>query len=182
VDAAYDLANSPAIDTVVIGASWFVYFTDRSQDLWFDTGATRVRFPDPDALRHGYASLEQSIERLEAHGKRVFLISQPPIGPQFDPGNMVSGSRFGDIRPISQIENLSLDAFLERYAVQRRALAQIAAETGAHLIEPTDFLCKDNRCPVLDADGTPLYTDGIHMRPRYVRRAAGYLQQTIEGP
>jgi len=182
VDAAYDLANTPAIDTVVIGASWFVYFTERSQDLWFEMGATSVQFPDPDAVRHGYASLEQSIKLLEAHGKRVFLVSQPPMGPQFDPGNMISGSRFGEIRPIPQIEDLSLDQFLERYAVQRRALVQIAAETGAHLIEPTDFLCKENRCPVLDADGAPLYTDGIHMRPRYVRRAAGFLQQTIEGP
>ncbi len=182
VDAAYDLAMSPDVGSVVLGASWYVYFTDRGQDLWFDTGSTREQFPDDDAVQHGYASLKQSIELLVAHGKRVFLILQPPMGPQFDPSNMITGSRFGGIRPVAPIANLSLAKFNERYAIQRGALVKIAAETGAHLIEPSDYLCRDNSCPVLDDDGTPVYTDGIHMRPRYVRRAAGYLQQTIAEP
>jgi hypothetical protein len=95
---------------------------------------------------------------------------------------MITGSRFGAIRPVAPIENVSLDQFIERYSLQRRALVQIAAETGAHLIEPSDSMCHENSCPVLDADGTPVYTDGIHMRPRYVRRAAGFLQQTIAEP
>ncbi len=182
VDAAYDLADSPEVGTVVLGASWYVYFTDRSQDLWFDTGTRREQFPDADALRNGYASLEDSIATLEKHGKRVYLILQPPMGPAFDPANMITGSRFTGIRPIAPIENVSLDKFNQRYSAERDALLKIAAETGAHVIEPSDYLCRNNICPVLGEDGTPVYTDGIHMRPAYVRRAARYLQQTIAEP
>jgi hypothetical protein len=32
---------------------------------------------------------------------------------------------------------------------------------------------------VLADDGAPLYTDTMHMRPRYSRAAASYLSQTI---
>jgi hypothetical protein len=181
-EAAYDLANKPEVDAVVIGASWYVYFQDRSQDLWFDNGSIRQAFPGADAKENAYKSLRQSMTQLKKNGKQVYLILPPPMGPEFDPRNMYTGSRFGSMRPLAKIESFALDKFLHANAVDRNLLIGIANDTGVHIIEPGYFLCKQGVCPVLSPDGVPLYTDGIHMRPQYVRSAAVYLEQTISNP
>lgn len=54
-------------------------------------------------------------------------------------------------------------------------LRRIANETGAEIIDPLNFLCSDDRCPVLTQDGTPLYRDGAHLRPFAVRTRANFL-------
>jgi hypothetical protein len=53
-EAAYDLANKPEVDTVVIGASWYVYFRDSSLDLWFENGSVRQAFPGADATENAF--------------------------------------------------------------------------------------------------------------------------------
>ncbi len=63
----------------------------------------------------------------------------------------------------------------------RNRLGGIANQSGADIIEPSDYLCKENVCPVLNSYGTTVYTDGIHMRPGYSRSAAAYLEKTISG-
>jgi peptidoglycan/LPS O-acetylase OafA/YrhL len=179
VEAAYDLANEPGVDTVVIGAAWYGYFSSTNHDLLFDDGTVRKSFPGADAMEDSYESLRQSIALLTRNGKRVYLILQPPSGPAFDPRSMYEGSRFGSIRPIAKIEDVALDKYLLENSIPRNRLRTIANDTGAKIIEPTDFLCKGNICPVTDSDGTPLYMDSIHMRPQYSRSAAVFLEETI---
>lgn len=48
------------------------------------------------------------------------------------------------------------------------------------MIDPSQYLCQGNECPVLDAAGAPIYTDPLHMRPSYSRRAVTYLAQTVQ--
>jgi hypothetical protein len=95
---------------------------------------------------------------------------------------MYTGSRFSGLRPLAKIENLALDKFLRDNAIPRNRLIKIANETAINIIEPSNFLCKQNVCPVLNPDGTPVYTDGLHMRPHYSRSASVYLEETISGP
>lgn len=179
VEAAYDLANQSDVDTVVIGAAWYNYFSDKNHDLLFDNRSVRLAFPESDAMENSYESLRQSMALLKKNGKRVFLILQPPTGSEYDPRNMYSGSRFNSIRPLAKIDNLVLEKFLLDNVTPRNRLIKIANETGAKIIEPSNFLCKWNVCPVLDHDGTPVYTDSMHMRPKYSRSAAGYLMETL---
>jgi peptidoglycan/LPS O-acetylase OafA/YrhL len=179
VDAGYEYASRPDVDTVVIGGAWYGYFNGSGRDLLFDDGKVQLEFPDERAKDSAYRSLEHSLAQLKKHGKRVFLLLQPPMGSSFDPRNMVEGSRFDRIRPLARIEPVSLERFLKDNADARERLIRVARATGVELIDPTDFLCADNHCPVLDTDGTPVYTDTMHMRPRYSRSAAGYLSRTI---
>jgi hypothetical protein len=101
------------------------------------------------------------------------------MGPAFDPRNMITGSRFASIRPLAHIEPVRLDRFLAENAAVHDRLTAIARATGVELIDPTAFLCQRNICPVLGADGAPIYTDSMHMRPAFSRIAARYLTQTI---
>jgi peptidoglycan/LPS O-acetylase OafA/YrhL len=179
VNAAYDLASRPEVNTVVIGAGWYNYLSKQNDELQFDTGNAILPFPSADAMERTYAALETDMAELKRQGKRLYLILQPPTGSVFDPRNMYQGSRFDSIQPVPQIEGLDLERFLAANADAHQRLSAIAHRTGATLVEPSAFLCKDNKCPVLDASGAPLYTDAVHMRPAYSRKAAVYLDQTV---
>ncbi|WP_256080032.1 acyltransferase family protein [Massilia sp. YIM B04103] len=182
VDAAYDLALRPEVNTVVIGASWGGYFSPAQHELEMADQGARLAFPAAAAMDRAYQSLQHSVAQLRAQGKRVFIVLQPPSGDAYDPRKMYTGSRFGSIQPVAQIAPLSLQAFAAENAATRERLLGIAQATGAQVINPLDFLCDGTLCPVLDQQGAPLYTDSIHMRPAYSRRAAGYLEPTLIPP
>jgi hypothetical protein len=179
VDAGYEFASRPEVDTVVIGAAWYGYFLGSGRDLLFDDGTLSLEFPDPRAIEAAWRSLEHSVATLKRNGKRVFLLLQPPMGAAFDPRNMVTGSRLASIRPLARIAPVKLDAFLATNAAPHDRLVAIARATGAELIDPAQFLCAANLCPVLGPDGAPVYTDSMHMRPGFSRAAAGYLERTL---
>jgi hypothetical protein len=179
VENGYDYAQRPEVQAVVVGAAWYGYFQESGDGLLFDDGRIHKQFPDKLAKEAAYRTLEQSLMQLKHLGKHVFLLLQPPMGPAFDPRNMITGSRFASIRPLAHIEPVRLDRFLAENAAVHDRLTAIARATGVELIDPTAFLCQRNICPVLGADGAPVYTDTMHMRPAYSRIAAHYLTQTI---
>ncbi|NHZ40067.1 acyltransferase family protein [Massilia aquatica] len=179
VKAAYALANSGAVDTVVVGAAWYGYFNAGQHELLVDKNGVQKAFPAADAQELAYASLRESLATLRKNGKRVFLVLQPPAGAAYDPQSMYTGSRFASIAPLPKVPGFDLADFRKRNAAPLARLTAIAAETGAIVIEPAQSMCKDQLCPVLDEHGAPLYTDSIHMRPDYSRRAASFLDQTM---
>lgn len=180
VEDGYAFAKLPEVEAVVVGAAWAGYFQDpHGGSLVFDNGVKLLDFLDPLAKEEAYRTLAHTLKELKALGKQVFLLQQPPMGPSFDPRNMITGSRFDSIRPLPRIEPLKLDQFIADNAVSRNRLIEIARSVGAELIDPTASLCKDNICPVVGTDGAPAYTDTMHMRPSYSRSAAQYLTQTI---
>ncbi|NHZ62863.1 acyltransferase family protein [Massilia genomosp. 1] len=183
VKAAYALANSAEVDTVVLGAAWYGYFNAGQRELLFDKDGVQKAFPAADAQELAYESLRASIANLRKNGKRVFLVLQPPSGSAYDPHSMVTGSRFGTIAPLPKVPAFNLAEYRQRNAVPLARLSAIAADAGAIVIEPAQYMCQDQLCPVLDESGAPLYTDTIHMRPAYSRRAASFLDPTmLRGP
>ncbi|MTV41548.1 acyltransferase family protein [Duganella radicis] len=180
VDAAYALAAGPAVDTVVIGAAWNGYFQADNSNLQIDDGGARLTFPQAPAMEAAYQSLQRGMAALRARGKRVVLVLQPPSGDAYDPRRMYTGSRWSSIHPLPEIRAVALDRYQADNAAPLARLRAIAQQTGAELIDPSQFLCAANACPVLDASGQPLYTDPIHMRPAYVKRAAAYLRPAID--
>ena len=180
VEAAYDLASQPDVTTVVIGAAWQVHFAGYNHDIEYDTGHGKLAFPSPAAHEQAYASFEATVRHLRQLGKRVFIVLQPPSGNMYDPRNMYQGSRFDSIHPLPKIDSLKLDKFLADNATSRGRLQAIAAANGAQVIDPSQYLCQGKECPVLDAAGAPIYTDPLHMRPSYSRRAVTYLAQTVQ--
>lgn len=180
VEDGYAFARRPEVEAVVVGAAWAGYFQDRhGGSLAFDDGVRHLEFPDQLAKEEAYRTLARTLMDLKALGKQIFLLQQPPMGPSFDPRNMITGSRFDSIKLLPRIEPLKLDQFIAEHAESRNRIAEIARSIGAELIDPCTTLCKNNICPVLGADGTPAYMDTMHMRPSYSRLAAQYLAPTI---
>jgi peptidoglycan/LPS O-acetylase OafA/YrhL len=181
VGDAYRLAASADVDTVVIAASWYGYFADWQVDVQMPVGGSLQTFPAKGAQQAAYATLEQSIARLVGAGKRVYLILQPPSGNLFDPRSMITGSRFGEMKPRTDMEPFRVDRFYKDNAAPRQRLLQIAQATGAIPIDPVDTICKDGICPTVNTAGEPIYTDPVHMRPFYVRSKVRYLDPALNG-
>jgi peptidoglycan/LPS O-acetylase OafA/YrhL len=181
VDDAYRLAQAPSVDTVVIAGSWYGYFADWQVDVQMPVGGSLQTFPAKAAQQAAYAALEQSIARLRTAGKRVFLILQPPSGDPFDPRSMITGSRFQEMKPRTDMEPFRVERFYKDNAEPRRRLLQIAQATGAVPVDPVDTICKDGICPTVNAEGEPIYTDPVHMRPFYVKTRVRYLDAALNG-
>ncbi|MFP5392036.1 MAG: acyltransferase family protein [Gammaproteobacteria bacterium] len=178
VHAALHLALSTDVDTVLVGGAWYGYFNRDYTDLIMDGR----QFPDTRAQEAAFTALENSLARLRAAGKRVFLLMTPPAGAAFDPRAMVEGSRLHQIRPKAHLEPFDARQFNEAHQAARARLQGIAATTGATLIDPIDTLCPQLRCPVVDANGEPKYTDTVHMRPGVSLSAARYLEPALRPP
>lgn len=166
---AYDLAASPEVDTVVIAAAWYGYFTPYQDEVEMPVGDKLEQFPSAPAHEAAYASMLQAIRMLRAKGKRVYLVLQPPTGDKFDPRSMITGSRFNEMMPRTDMPPFLVNEFREVNAEPIARLKEIARQTGTIVVDPVDYLCKDGKCPVLSQSGEPIYTDPVHMRPYFVR-------------
>jgi hypothetical protein len=178
---AWRLAVSKEVDTVVIAASWYGYFADWQVDVQMPVDGQLQTFPSRPAHEAAYVALQQSIARLREAGKRVYLILQPPSGNLFDPRSMITGSRFDEMKPRTDMEPFLVARFYSDNAEPRQRLLQIAQATGAIPIDPVDTICKDGICPTVNAAGEPIYTDPVHMRPFYVRSKVHYLDPALNG-
>jgi len=58
-------------------------------------------------------------------------------------------------------------------------LINIAAKNKIEIIDPMKYLCGDATCPSVDADGQPMYKDGQHLRPYFVRKKASFIDSTV---
>jgi hypothetical protein len=58
-------------------------------------------------------------------------------------------------------------------------LDMAARAAGAVAIDPVPALCTAAICPAVDADVEPLYRDGFHLRARFVREHADWVNATV---
>lgn len=175
IDHGMTLAESSEVDTVVIGASWYGYFNSTYDEMTIDG----YSFPNRVAQDLAYDQIRSSLEKLVKLGKRVYFVMPPPSGSAFDPRSMIDGSRFGQMHVRKSIPTFSLSVFEQRNHEARLRLLTIAKESKVNLIEPTDSLCKEQACPVVDTNGEPIYTDSVHMRPKFSISGASYLEPAL---
>ena len=94
---------------------------------------------------------------------------------------MFTGSRLRTL-DIKNAEKVVFDyqGFLDRHKTIRAELANLAIKNGAIVIDPIKYLCPENKCPVFDSAGNPLYRDEDHMRASYARSSAVYIDITLK--
>jgi peptidoglycan/LPS O-acetylase OafA/YrhL len=183
-DAARHLAFNQEYSTVVFGSVWTDYFygaynsKDPEPALFaYDQNHKRVpvtlRSP---VFKNVISEFARFISRLVKSGKRVIIILPIPGRSENIPKVLYLATWRGT--PIPDLSIRKND--FRRYARPLISkLRQIAADTGAEIIDPLDYLCSDDRCPVLTRDGIPLYKDGAHLRPFAVKARAGFLDDLL---
>jgi peptidoglycan/LPS O-acetylase OafA/YrhL len=176
--AVLDLALKPEVDTVVIGACWSCYFTGAGPTVnyFLDDRKGVHPFIGGDGIDLSLKSLGEVLRRLSAH-KKVYLVLGNPVGMAFDPLQQIEGSRLGGMTAASG----QLKAPMPEDQAQFNArLQQVAEASGAAVIAPFASLCADGQCiRSMPDDGSPAYKDIGHLRPRYARSFASYMDPAL---
>jgi peptidoglycan/LPS O-acetylase OafA/YrhL len=176
VNAAFARAAEPDVDIVVIAGSW-KGFVDRGD--YYRPGVKGARRLDVLAAENQwiYDGFSDAISRLRKLGKRVVVVTSSPRGYAFDPSRMVDRSRIiPRYKPSEQVPLAQLRAFLYPIDSRIRAAAQ---KGGAELLDPDQWVCDATICPVVDANGQPMYSDASHIRATVTRERAIGLDQFV---
>jgi len=181
VERAVQYARNPAVDTIVIAAAWRSYFyeDDPRYSYYFQDDHFKGHLtPRKIAAWRALQAFDQMVGTLVRQHKRVFIVLQIPVGTGLDPRRMIQrgiGSFAFNVvaRPLSRsdVDNEVGPIDLE--------LVEIAKRHGATVIDPLDALCNHEECPTLEPDGNPIYRDGGHLRPSYVRTNVRYLDEIV---
>lgn len=173
---AINRAMSSDIDTVVIAASWWVYFGESNKTV----GRYSLQGEPIHHNTKGYSSalnsLQSMIANLKSNGKSVFLILNMPRGEAVDPKAMLSRTLSGTTL---NSDPLDLEELLKPVANIHSDLRKLGADAGAIIIDPLHHMCEDGKCPVITADGEPIFKDGSHIRPGYARHHATFIDPTL---
>ncbi|WP_412180036.1 acyltransferase family protein, partial [Variovorax paradoxus] len=176
LEAAFD----PKIDAVVVGACWNCYFTGNFYMPYvFEDGTSVLPINDGGpGIEPALASLQKLLGELARH-KKVYLLLDNPMGSDFEPGRMISGSRLGTLSVLAMAGTAVQPPGQAR--LNERLLA-IAAASGAEPIDAAGRLCREGRCLRTMPDGGPAYLDNNHLRPAYIRDHASYVDTAFLAP
>ncbi|MEP6546164.1 MAG: acyltransferase family protein [Gammaproteobacteria bacterium] len=183
VDRALRFANDPNVNTVVIGANWIGYFgeMDPRYSYYFAEGDRKDSLlPGTHGAELALKQLQSMIDRLTSEGKEVYLILQSPHSDALDPRSMI-GKRWGASSFRISVPVISKDMATRPMRTIDSRLRDIAAATGARVIDPVDYLCGES-CPAMTGDGLPIYRDEGHLNPIYVRTSVRYLDRIVTPP
>lgn len=166
--------TEPGVTTVVIASHWNQYLSSGF--------GLRGRFSyRSDDYMAALERLAVYIADLRQLGKRVFVVLNIPTGPALDPRFMAQRSlrTFPHVLSIRAggVERASLDA---AFGPIQADLERTAVSAGARVIHPFDYVCSAARCPAVDERGAPMYKDGTHLRPTWVRRHAVFIDETVD--
>jgi len=176
--AVLDLALKPDIDSVVIGGCWSCYFTGAGPTVnyFLDDRKAVHPFLNGDGIELSLKSLGEVLKRLSAH-KTVYLVLGNPVGMDFDPLKQIQGSRLGGMTAAGGQLKAPMP---QDQALLNARLKQVAEANGARVIEPFASLCADGQCiRSMPDDGSPAYKDIGHLRPRYARSFATYVDPAL---
>jgi peptidoglycan/LPS O-acetylase OafA/YrhL len=167
VNEVFRLAREPQIETVVVAASW-VGFVSRGD--YYKVGDERRRplellTPETEWVLRDF---EAALAELTAAGKRLVVVLSSPRGSALDPTSVVDRERLmvrvrGTLAQVSRRELAALSGPIDE------RLRRIAANVGAQVVDPTEWLCTPSHCPSVDERGRPLYKDDSHLRASVAR-------------
>jgi hypothetical protein len=116
--------------------------------------------------------LQDLIDTMRQAGKEFYVILDNPFGEEVAPRFLLNRSFFHKIR--ISVTPLSKAQAIERTEPFRSEIQNVARLTGAKIIDPIEHLC-DDTCPMLAADGTPLYKDYDHLSKYTLTHRVHYL-------
>ena len=177
VEEGMRLALKPEVETVVIAASW-VGFASRPDLYKAGDPERRLLKPLDPGAEWVLEGFEDALRRIKAAGKRVVLVLSSPRGLAFDPKSLIDRDAIM-VRVHAAHAPVPRDAISALAAPIDEKLKRIAAEVGAEVVDPTEWLCTAKDCPTADEAGRPLYKDDTHLRASFARERFGAIDRFI---
>jgi hypothetical protein len=159
-----DYAQDSSVEVVVISFCWTCYFSP------MQAGG--------EPLTSGLATLERTMQSLAAGKRNAYLILAGPQGMEFAPLNMLE-------RNFAKGQSRKISGPVSRAAMERKVgeinalLRTIADRVGYRVIDPMEWLCDENACPVALDSGEPIFHDWINLNPSYARQHASFIDRVV---
>jgi len=164
------IADNDHIKNVIISALWPVYFSKSSE--YYVNGVSMATKEGQDT---GISNLGLMIRDLTRKGKKVILLLATPFDEKFNPKNMYRNNFYFSEKVIPDIK---LEEYQNRYKEINSRITQEALKNGAIVFDPTPFFARDEYL-LNEYNGEPIYFDGNHLRPSYVKQNIKYLDYII---
>jgi hypothetical protein len=123
-------------------------------------------------------NLKSVLAALKQAGKQVYVILDDPFGEELAPRSVLDRGFFHKIRISSA--TLSKAGAIERTEPVRSTIENIAREKGAAIIDPMNFLCAQDICRALAANGLPRYRDYDHLSEYTATHEVHYLDFLLQ--
>jgi peptidoglycan/LPS O-acetylase OafA/YrhL len=177
VDKVRELARDSAIDTIILAAQWYSYFSLPSY-YYAKDGYVGYFDARSNGLERASASFEAMLMEFYKQGKKVVLVLSVPVGQELDIKTHINRN-LANLSFSLAPGAINRNKFEEKYALVRIMLQDIAKRSHAAVIDPVSFLCADHICPVISAEGELIYRDANHLYPGYVRNHIRYLDSFL---
>jgi peptidoglycan/LPS O-acetylase OafA/YrhL len=173
-----DLVRRERVQTVVLGASWIGY---RGKDVLIEREGRRWPLNTQEGADAFYANLEDYVRALRGEGASVYLVRGLPVDQHFNPATMVTRSLTGfRIAPDAE-DPLPVATLRAAHAGVDANLAGVAAHTGAILLDGFPDVCgSGDACSPFFGAREPKFSDGMHLRPVFVREHLHFLDFLLE--
>jgi peptidoglycan/LPS O-acetylase OafA/YrhL len=168
-----DLVRREKIQSVVLGASWVGY---SGENVLVERDNRRLPLNSEEGRNAFYANLEDYVRMLQDQGANVYLVLGPAVHSRFNPAEMVIRSLAG-FRIAADAGGEIPTATLRANNAGFDARLRIVAEhTGATLLDPFPDVCGSGEdCSPFFAAREPKFSDGMHLRPIFVREHLHFL-------
>lgn len=169
LNKALGAANNPKVEKVIIGGAWFVYFINKDDYFFTKEDGEKVSIKSKEGQSLALNSLVNTINKYVSSGKKVYLILGSPTDGKFNPFNAHTRINGLTANQYVTISKLQIDL--------NSKISEVAQQAGAKVINPMDYVCKQDKCLFTDKDGTPIYKDEGHFNPDWARNNASFIDQ-----
>lgn len=168
-------ANDPDIDTIALGAQWRGAFS-----FQYVGGDQAYPMDTTEGMQKAMDQLTETIKDLTSRGKTVYVLLNVPGGEEFEPHNLIKRSLSGFQTAIHLEGGISLEEHRKRTQTISPLLSEAAKRGGAIVLDPADFMCADNWCNAVTADGEVIYRDIDHLKGSYSHDYPQFIGQTLK--
>lgn len=175
-DSALRVREDETVDTVVLAALWTRYFNE--EFYLRSLGENEPLRTTSPSGKKAFLGIHGLVSDLIRRGKKVYLILEIPVGSAFAPKNLLQKG-WDRLNWLPAIENPPREAVEAYRGAVAESLRTIAAQTGAVIIDPVDYLCDASTCPIFIEDTKPMHSDKDHLRASFVRERVTYLDRTL---
>jgi peptidoglycan/LPS O-acetylase OafA/YrhL len=171
-----DLVRREKVQSVVLGASWNGY-----AGTLIERDGQTLPLNTTQGLDAFYANLEDYVRVLQGLGAKVYLVLGVPGHPHFNPAEMVKRSMAGFRIAPDVNEPVPTSSLQAIYATANAKLRSISDHTGAVLLDPVPDICGNSEyCSPFFGAGEPKFSDGLHLRPAFVRQNLRFLDPLFD--
>lgn len=170
-DALAQASNS-RITSVVLGGCWSLYFFGNG--YYVDNGEKRLRLDSPEGRKAALDELDREVKALEAEHKKVYLLLDNPVGPQYDPHLYVA--RLGHFDSHQAEQRVKLDVYQQQI---RNELVALAERDHASIIDPEPRLCVNDDCIRMTTRLSAVYKEQSHLSADWIVDNADYIDSSI---